>query len=171
MLYSRLQPIMKAAVTDPDHQQRDASDPPPGTHVSRLQLLWDVVIFQFKLVAEGVRDILFSPISIAAAVAGLIAGGDRPDRYFRRVLKLGRRLDHWINLFGRGRHRGTSDELVDGLKQRVFHEAQSNPWLARGGSRLNRTLDGVNDTFRSDAPPDDASVRRGSPPDSTAREP
>ncbi len=117
----------------------DASD----VHSSRLQLIWDVVLFQFKLAFDGLRDLLLSPISIATGIMGLVAGGDDPHQYFRRLLRFGRRSEAFINLFG-GHRQGTSDELVDGLRDRVFTEAQGNPWLNRAGTRLNEKLDSVN---------------------------
>jgi len=67
---------------------------------SRLHLLWDVVVFQFKLAADGLRDILLSPLSIISAILGLVAGGDNPYRYYRRLLRLGHKSEIWINLFG-----------------------------------------------------------------------
>ena len=123
----------------------DAAPPPrPDVHTSRLQLVWEVLLFQFKLAFDGLRDLLLSPVSIATAVLGLIAGGDDPRRYFRRLLVLGRRSERWINLFGHHGRPGTSDELVESLRERVFTEATSNPWLSRAGTRLNETLDSVN---------------------------
>jgi len=118
-------------------------DAPSGVHASRLQLIWDVVLFQLKLIADGLRDLLLSPISIIAGILGLVAGGNDPHRYFRRLLAIGRRSEVWINLFGRHR-RGTSDELIDPVRQRVFDEAQANPWINRAGTQLNQRLDRVN---------------------------
>lgn len=129
-------------------------EPENTVHTSRLQLIWDVVMFQFKLLCDAVRDVLLSPLSIFAAILGLLVGGDDPRRFFRRLMRLGRRSDMWINLFGQYR-RGTSDEMVDGLRERVFTEATSNPWLNRAGNRLNRTLDDVN-TPRPKPPDADA---------------
>ena len=119
-------------------------DLPPSTGTSRLQLLWDVLVFQFKLAADGLRDVLLSPVSLVSALIGLLAGGDEPDRYFRRVLRLGRRSEVWINLFGYRKHAGTSDELIAPLKDKVFAQAKGNPWVSKVGSELNRTLDDVN---------------------------
>lgn len=126
----------------------DAADPNPADGErpqSRLQMLSDVFIFQLKLMADGLRDLIMSPLSLVAAVLGLIAGGDRPDRYFRRVLGLGRRTERWINLWGQHRGVGTSDELVDPFRSRVLDRAQSTPWLNKAGGSVNRQLDGVNE--------------------------
>jgi hypothetical protein len=119
-------------------------EPASGTdevHVSRLGLLWDVLVFQFKLLMDGARDVLLSPLSIIAAVYGILAGGDRPDRAFRRLLVFGRRTEVWINLFGHHRGSRTSDTLLDGLRTRVMDEAQRNPWISKAGRELNRRLD------------------------------
>jgi hypothetical protein len=110
---------------------------------SRGRLVWDVVAFNFKLAADGIKDLLLSPLSLAALVAGLIAGGAEPDRYFRRLLAQGRRVEHWINLFGR-RHKATSDQMLEPLQRRVFEEFARQPWLNRAGTTLGRRLDSVN---------------------------
>jgi hypothetical protein len=134
-----------ASESDPN----DSADV-PGLHTSRLQLIWDVVLFQFKLLLDGLRDLLLSPLSIIAAFVGLVAGGDDPQRYFRRLLYLGRRSEMWLNLFGFRKHKNTSDEMVAGLRERVFTEARANPWVSRAGKRLNERLDSIN----ANHPPD-----------------
>ena len=75
-----------------------ASTDQPREH--RLELFREAAILQLKLLADGFRDALLIPLSLAAAVVGLIRGGPDCDREFRRVLKLGRRSERWINLFG-----------------------------------------------------------------------
>ena len=137
----------------------DERIPTEETHSSRLQLIWDVLMFQFKLVADGLRDVLLSPISLISALIGLLAGGEHPDRYFRQVLRLGRRSEIWINLFGYRKHSGTSDELIAPIKDKVFAEAKANPWMHKVGSDLNRRLDDVNSSMsaRDASPTDDKS--------------
>lgn len=66
----------------------------------REQLLRDAFILQLKLVADGFRDALLIPISIVAAIVGLVRGGKGCDAEFRRVFELGRSSERWINLFG-----------------------------------------------------------------------
>ncbi len=121
-----------------------------GRDKSRLQLLLDVFVFQFKLAADGLRDILLSPLSIISAIMGLVAGGDDPYRYFRDLLRFGRRTEVWINLFGYRKHAGTSDDLIAPIKEKVMSEAQSNPWISKAGGELNRTLDSMGDRINPD---------------------
>ena len=115
---------------------------------SRLHLVWDVLVLQFKLGVDGARDVILVPVSLIAALTGLLIGGDRPDQYLQRVLKFGRRTEHWINLFGYRDLEGTSDELIQPFKERVFEEAGNNPWLRKAGTKLNKSLDSVGDAIK-----------------------
>jgi hypothetical protein len=119
------------------------------THVSRLTLLLDLLLFQLKLVLDGLRDLLLSPIAIVAVVIGLVTGGRDPGRQFRKVLRFGQRSEAWINLFGEHDAPGAADDLVRPLREKVMDEVQSNPWLSKAGSRLNRELDALNAAFEA----------------------
>ena len=66
----------------------------------RWALVWDVLVFQIKLSLDALRDLVMSPLSLGALLLGLVAGGARPSRYFEAVLRVGRRSEHVINLFG-----------------------------------------------------------------------
>jgi len=66
----------------------------------RGALVRDAVVFQLKLMADGLRDLVLLPLSLVAALAGLIRGGDEPEREFVEVLELGRKSEAWIDLFG-----------------------------------------------------------------------
>jgi hypothetical protein len=98
-------------------------------HETRFRLIWQVLLFQFKLAADGLRDLLLVPISLGAGILGLLAGGDEPDQYFRRLLRFGRRTDIWINLFGQHRHGPTSDNLVKPLEESVY-QSYRRKWPA-----------------------------------------
>lgn len=93
-------------------------------NLSRLHLLWEVVIFQFKLGLDGFRDLVLVPISLVSALLGLLAGGSEPAKYYNKVLRFGRRTEAWINLFGQRRHQGTSDELIKPLREKLFRRAE-----------------------------------------------
>ena len=125
----------------------------PPHHDSRLQLVVDMVVFQFKLAADGLRDLVLIPVSIAAAVLGLVAGGDKPDQYFRQVLHFGHRTERWINLFG-SRHRSSgADALVRPLEESVLARVRSGGRLGEGAKHVNQMLDAVNRKQRQAAPP------------------
>ena len=66
----------------------------------RSELIREAVVFQVKLVADGFRDLVLLPVSLVAALIGLLRGGDEPDREFKQVIELGRQSEEWINLFG-----------------------------------------------------------------------
>jgi len=66
----------------------------------RGALFRESLIFQLKLMADGLRDLILVPVSLIATLAGLLRGGAHPDREFRQVLELGRQAERWINLFG-----------------------------------------------------------------------
>ena len=116
---------------------------PDAAHHSRIRLVRDVVVFQFKLAADGLRDIALSPISIGAAILGLIRGGDNPGRYFRNLQRFGRRTDIWINLFGQYRHGPTADRFLEPLERKVIEEYERGGWLSDGTKRVNKALDNV----------------------------
>ena len=69
-------------------------------------MIREAATLQIKLLADGFRDALLIPVSLFAALIGLLRGGDEPDREYRRVIKLGRRSERWINLFGHQRPLG-----------------------------------------------------------------
>jgi hypothetical protein len=94
----------------------------------RMQLMRDAAVLQLKLVADGFRDALLIPISFVAAVLGLLRGGDDCDQEFRRVIKLGRRSERWINLFGEqrplgsGNPVGSMDTILDQVEAVVMEQ-------------------------------------------------
>jgi len=66
----------------------------------RGTLIRNAVVFQLKLMADGLRDLVLLPVSLVATVIGLLRGGDEPEREFLQVIEIGRESEEWINLFG-----------------------------------------------------------------------
>lgn len=66
----------------------------------RFPVLRDVIVFQGKLLIDGLRDLLLSPVSIIAALIDLLVPGDDGGKRFYAVVRFGRRTERWINLFG-----------------------------------------------------------------------
>lgn len=102
------------------------SEPPSP----RARLLRQAAVLQLKLIADGLRDAALIPISFFAALIGLIRGGNEADREFRQVIKLGKRSERWINLFGhhqppnRSHPAGSLDTLIDKVEDVVREQYQ-----------------------------------------------
>lgn len=132
----------------------DEHPAPPAHHDARMRLVLEVAVFQLKIATEAIRDLLLSPISIIAAIVGLLAGGEEPEQYFRRVQRFGRRSDLWLNVFGH-RHRGPSaDDLVRPLEEKLLAQTRPGGRFTRGAGQVNQLLDTVN-RKQSDSEPTD----------------
>lgn len=66
----------------------------------RFAVFKDVMMFQGKLLLDGLRDLMLSPVSIGAALIDLLVPGDDGGKRFYSVVRFGRRTEDWINLFG-----------------------------------------------------------------------
>ncbi len=119
-------------------------DNPLERHTTRAQLLWTLLVFQLKLLTDGLRDVLLSPLALIAVLLGVVTGGNEPDRQFRRLLLWGRRTERWINLFGQRSEKGTADELIAPLKDRAFSQVQKSQLVQKIGGNLNQGLDRIN---------------------------
>ena len=89
----------------------------------RTELVRETAILQLKLLADGLRDAILIPISLVAAIIGLLRGGDDCDREYRRVIKLGRRSERWINLFGHQQPLGRSHPA--GSMDKILYQVEA----------------------------------------------
>ena len=126
-------------------EENESTDIPNDERInSRGRLVWQIFLLQMKLVVDGFRDVILVPISLFAGLLGLIVGGDHPEKYLQKVLSFGRQSEIWINLFGQRKHSGTSDAMIEPIRERVMSEAQDIEWLQRAGKGINKKLDSVN---------------------------
>ncbi len=94
----------------------------------RAVLVRDAIVLQLKLVVDGLRDAALIPLALVATALGLMRGGEDADREFQRVIKLGRRSERWINLFGhethprRSRPGGSLDQLLERVEAVVLEQ-------------------------------------------------
>lgn len=95
----------------------------PASRSARADLVREAAVLQIKLVADGVRDALLIPLSLIAALIGLLRGGEDCDREFRRVIKLGRRSERWINLFGHQQPVGRTGPAAS--MDSILHQVES----------------------------------------------
>jgi len=74
----------------------------------------DFLIFQLKLVVDGLKDFALFQLAIGAVVLDMFSGGGRRPRLFYSVLRLSERFDLWLNLNG-AMERLESGDSSDGL--------------------------------------------------------
>ena len=116
-----------------DEEKRDPEKTPSG----HWQLFRDVIVFQVKLAADGLRDLLLSPVSIVSALVGMVLAPADPQKYFRRLMQFGHKTDRMINLFD---SRSSSDDgpkpFADAYVQKLEHllvDAYKKGALKKGG--------------------------------------
>lgn len=64
-------------------------------------LIRDVALLQFKLIVDGLRDLLLVPASLIAGLFSLFSGSDgKPGSQFYQLVYWGKQSEHWIDLFG-----------------------------------------------------------------------
>lgn len=83
-----------------------------------------LVFFQIKLLADAVRDLLFSPISFIAFVLDAIMRPSVEESLSYKLSLAGRKSDRMINLFGEFSSSGefTIDETVNDLESVLLSE-------------------------------------------------
>ena len=114
----------------------------------RMQLARDAAVLQLKLIADGFRDALLIPISLIAALIGLLRGGKDCDAEFRRVIKLGLRSERWINLFGQQRPLGfnnsvgSMDKILDQVEAVVMEQRKKGMSAEQTRAAVRKALKG-----------------------------
>ncbi len=120
----------------------------------RSKLLRNAVTFQLKLMADGLRDLVLIPISLAAAAIGLLRGGDEPDREFQQVIEVGRQSEQWINLFGNHEAPGDSgyissiDTLFTHVEEVLKQQYKAHGTSESAQSEIDDALQAVHDKAR-----------------------
>jgi len=118
----------------------------------RITLIRETATLQLKLIADGFRDAVLIPISLLAALIGLLRGGEDCDREYRRVIKLGRRSERWINLFGHQQPLGLShpagsmDKILNQVEAVVMDQYKK-------GRSTAETRAAVSKAMKKESPP------------------
>jgi hypothetical protein len=100
---------------------------------TRGWLVKEVLALQLKLLLGAARDLVLTPVTLAAAAIDFILIKSHPPRFFRTVLQLGRRSDEWIDTWSAAREPHEEPrENVDALLRRV-EEVVGDP--AQGARR------------------------------------
>jgi hypothetical protein len=131
-----------------EHQNHAQDDRP-----DRWMLIRDVAVFQVKLLFDGFRDLLLLPVSLIAGLLSLVKGGPRPSPEFYDLLRMGRRSERWINLFGAASHLhgppteedpfpvDDVDDMVARMESFVVEEYRRGGLTAQAKERVDKALD------------------------------
>ncbi|EED32693.1 hypothetical protein NOR53_1819 [gamma proteobacterium NOR5-3] len=118
-----------------------------------------LMVFQLKLAADALRDFLLSPLSVAAFVIDVIRKPKVEKSLYLRLMVLGRRSDHMINLFDDHADSGelTIDRAVDEVEE-ILKTAKGDGSPDREGAQgqgpRNQQPSG-GDSQNAEAPPAD----------------
>ncbi len=161
------QPTIEAVVStvvDPTNTPKPKIDRSTEPTLERWQLVWDVVIFQGKLLLDGGRDLLLSPLSIIIAIYSLITGKQTPGQQFYDLMHIGHRTDKWINLFGAAKRAPPSefssrflnsfgdedtedqnvDNLVSHMEEMVKKQYEKGGVTATAKTNIDKAFDKLN---------------------------
>lgn len=125
---------------NPNMMNSDTSNP-------RFALIREAAIFQIKLLADGIRDAILIPVSLIAALIGLVRGGKGCDREYRRVIALGMRSERWINLFGhhrplsRAHPAGSLDKMLERVEDVVTEQYNRGRSAAEARRAISKALE------------------------------
>ncbi|MCG8371297.1 MAG: hypothetical protein MJA32_12375 [Proteobacteria bacterium] len=128
-------------------------------------LIRDVVVFQFKLIVDGLRDFALVPVSLLAGLLSLLFGKDgKPGSLFYEVLSVGKNSEHWIDLFGALRNapddvghtlrfpQANIDEILGNIETFVIDEEKRGGMTAQARQRFEQALRGFHDRRDAHAP-------------------
>jgi hypothetical protein len=92
-----------------------------AARVTTRQALRHLLVFQIKLAADALRDLLLSPISFLVFFIDAVRKPALQDSFYLRLMLVGRRSDRLINLFDEHKDAGhyTMDEAIEELARRV----------------------------------------------------
>ena len=129
--------------------------PETQERLDRRTLVRDVAVFQFKLIVDGLRDLVLVPVSFIAGIVSFVsARNDVPGSQFYELLEVGKQSEHWIDLFGalrnaprevRNRVRfpeENMDQILDRIETFVIDEEKRGGITAQARERLERALRG-----------------------------
>jgi len=109
-------------------QQAGEFHPDSEHHGDKQSLLVHALILQLKLLGDGLRDAMLVPVSLAAALGGVLFRTADPWLWYREVLLWGRASDHWLDLFDSHRHQPDPDfdDLMQSTRTRLQQDQEAS---------------------------------------------
>jgi hypothetical protein len=111
---------------------------------TRWQIFRSLLVFQYKLLIDATKDFLLSPLALAAALVDIIRPRPSSRMLFPALMRLGRKAERAINLFGRGADEGewTVDRLVDTMETSIRRHYQPGDQSQTGDHPAKKELKG-----------------------------
>jgi hypothetical protein len=122
---------------------------------NRRTLVRDVLVFQFKLIVDGLRDFFLVPVAFFAGLLSFFNTRDGvPGPHFYNLLQLGKQSEEWIDLFGAMRNAPSEvrnnvrfpdenmDQILDRIETFVVDEEKRGGITAQARERLEKALRG-----------------------------
>jgi hypothetical protein len=121
---------------------------------ARRVVVRDLLIFQFKLIIDGIVDLVLLPISVIVGLISVLKPGPNAGSEFYTLLRLGRQGERWINLFGIERKDGAAteedtvatgdlDDLVAQVETFLVDEYRKRGATTHTRQRLDAALDSL----------------------------
>ncbi len=102
-----------------------------------------LLIFQFKLFLDALRDLLLSPVSVVATVIDLVEKNNGKQSYFEMLLKIGRESDRRINLFEQHKtikRAKTVDQVMQQVEEVLIKEYQNGEISNKARVAIEKSL-------------------------------
>ncbi len=116
-------------------------------------LVRDVAVLQVKLLIDGLRDLILIPAALIVGIVSLIKiKHGEPGPQFYRLLALGKRSEHWINLFGALKNSPENfdhaesfgdvdiDDIVAHVEAFIIDEQRRGGVTAQAKARIHKAL-------------------------------
>jgi hypothetical protein len=90
-----------------------------------------LLVFQVKLLADALRDLVLSPVSVLVFIVDAIRKPPLKDSLYLKLMVWGRKSDRVINLFDEQKNAGhfTVDQAIEEVEQmlKAMKESQGRP--------------------------------------------
>ena len=135
-----------------------------GPEIDRWTMMRDIAVFQVKLVVDGLRDFLLVPASLIVGIVSLFGDDGKPSSHFYDLLKLGKRSERFINLFGALKHSpgpiedaeqeddASIDDLVQRIETFVVDEYRRGGVTSQAKQRVDEALNAIQRNMRPKDP-------------------
>lgn len=124
-----------------------ATQPGPDDH---WKFLRDVLVFQFKMLLDNVRDFALMPVSLVAAAIDLVFKGERQGSLFYQVLRWGAHSEEVINVYSAIEHERpqvnpnyTIDAVIARLEGVLVRECEKGGTAASIKSAMDRAINQI----------------------------